>query len=372
MTTIAVLSHEKLYFDELITKFNRLPVHFHWFETVEQFFDYKNLGQWQIVWVLGKSMEWVEETLVVFNEKQIEIPLICTTPIPKQDERQLLWQLNVKEIIPWPVHRVEMEYIIKSYNEMFAGKEEQEKYGFQGSLEIINGVDLLNIFTKATSTGALYFNWGERQGRIEFKNGQIINAVYRKMDPLSAVLILAWWKHGFVFFKDEALITKRTIMLTNEQILAECTDYQNEYEKLLAGFYEPNEPYFPHPRLNYEEFGPNERKILREMRKGKSIRALSEEYEGDVNFILKKLKNWADQQFIVPENVYRQLKLHIEEEESTSAIKRMMQKLFGKKSSELPETVPQKTQREAKPLWEHRFVNKEILADLKNRLEDLA
>ncbi len=372
MMNMAILTDKKAYFDALVTKLNGMPVHFHWFERVNQFLSYKNFDAWQIVWIVGKSMDWVEETLVILNEKQITIPLVCTTPFLKQDQRQLLWQLNVKEIIPWPVHRVEMEHIIRSYKKFMNDSQEEEQYVFNTSLEIINGVDLLRLFTKATCTGVLYFHWAERKGRIEFKKGQIVNAQYRQMDPLSAVLILTWWKHGLAFFKDDQFVSKRSIMLTNEQILTECAEYQKEYEKLLAEFKAVNDPYYPHPQLNYEDFGPNERKILREMRKGKSIRTIAEAYEGDVNFILKKLKNWADQQFIVPEKAYRQIKLRIEEEESSSAIKRMMQKLFGKKSTELPEVAPQETQRETKPLWEHRFVKKEVLTEFKNRLEDMS
>ncbi len=375
MITVAVLAKEKAHFDLLITQYNRLPVHFRWFESGEQFLEHKNFDEWQVVWVIGKSFKWVEETLALLNERQIEIPIICSTPEPKQDQRQLFWQLKVREIIPWPVHRQELEFLIKSYDEIFAPTDEQEKYAFQGSLEFINGVDLLRTFTKATSTGVLYLHWAERKGRIEFKNGQIINAVYRQMDPLTAVLIMASWDHGFAFFKEDLFLSKRSIMLTNDQILAECLDYSKETKNLLSAFKNPDKLYYPHPELNYEEFGPNERKILREMRKGKSITMLMESYEGDLNFILKKLKNWADQQFILPENQYLRIKQQIEEQENASGIKRLMQKLLGKKEIEslVEEPVGEnetKDQTDA-PVLEHKFARKDILQEIQNRLEGM-
>lgn len=373
MITIAVLANEKAHFDLLITQYNRLPIHFHRFQTAEQFLEHKNFDEWQLIWVIGKSFDWAEETLVLLNEQQIKIPLVCSTPEPKQDQRQLFWQLNVREIIPWPVHRQELEYIIKSYDEIFAVTDAQEKYAFQGSLEVINGVDLLCTFTKATDTGILYFHWSERKGRIEFKNGQIINGVYRQMDPLTAVLIMASWEHGFAFFKDDQFVSKRSIMLTNDQIFAECADYQKETQKLLSGFKNHDKIYYPHPELNFEEFGPNERKLLRAMRKGKSIKEMAENYEGDVNFILKKLKNWTEQQFILPEEQHQQIKEQIEEQENASAIKRLMQKLFNKKETESAweELAPEKEEQPRIPALEYRFVKKDVLQEIKNRLEDI-
>ncbi len=373
MITVAVLAKEKAHFDLLITQYNRLPVHFRWFESGEHFLEHKNFDEWQVVWVIGKSFKWVEETLALLNERQIEIPIVCSTPEPKQDQRQLFWQLKVREIIPWPVHRQELEFLIKSYNEIFAPTDEQEKYAFQGSLEFINGVDLLRTFTKATSTGVLYLHWSERKGRIEFKNGQIVNAVYHQMDPLTAVLIMASWEHGFAFFKEDQFVSKRMIMLTNEQIFKECSDYKKETQRLLSTITNPNTLYYPHPELNYEEFGPNERKILREMRKGKSITMLAESYEGDINFILKKLKNWADQQFILPEEQYLQIKEQIEEQENASGIKRLMQKLFGKKEIENISEEPERESEDkvASSVLEYRFARKDILQEIQNRLEDM-
>ncbi len=371
MITIAVLTREKTHFDTLITQYNRLPVHFHWFESADRFLQSQNVDQWQIVWVIGKSMDWVMESLARLNEQNISIPLVCSAPEPKQDQRQLFWQLNVKEIIPWPMHRLEMEYMLKGYNEMLSDNTTREEYVFQGSLEIINGVDLLRAFTKATDTGVLYFHWGERKGRIEFKKGQIVNAIYRQMDPLTAVLILTSWKHGFVFFKDDQYVSKRSIMLTNEQIFTECQDYQNEYHKLLAGFDDLSGRFYPHPELNFEEFGPSERKILRDMRKGKLIPEMVENYEGDVNFILKKLKNWADQQFILPEEQYRQIRQQLEEQENTSAIKRLMQKLFAKKEVGGAPIVQKNKKQNAPQALQYCFSDRLLLEKVKNKLEEL-
>jgi hypothetical protein len=371
MISIAVLAKEKSLFDLIITQYNHLPIHFHWFETVERFLDHQNFDEWQVIWVISKSIDWAQETLAHLNEQKIETPLVCSTTEPKQDQRQLFWQLNVREIIPWPVHRIELEYILKSYNEIFASTDQQEQYAFQGSLEFINGVDLLRTFTKATCTGVLYFHWGERKGRIEFKNGQIVNAVYRQMDPLTAVLIMASWKYGFVFFKDDQFVSKRSIMLTNDQIFAECLDYQKEYQKLIASFRMRKQPYYPHPDLNYEEFGPTERKVLRDMRRGRTIEEIIENYQGDVNFILKKLKNWADQQFIIPQEYYQQIKKQIEEEENASPIKRLMQKLFSKQEAETAQQPETEEHSEPLPALEHRFVQTDVLQEIKNRLEDL-
>ncbi len=372
MITIAILAKKKSLFDLLITNYNRLPIHFYWFEQVEQFIRQKEFEEWKVIWVIDTEMEWVQDALAVINEKEIDIPVVCSTSNPKQDERQLFWQLKVKEIIPWPIHRLELEYILKSYEKLFTSPKEEKEYAFQGALEYINGVELFRAFNKATCSGVLHLHWAERKGRIELKNGQIVHAVYRQMDPLTSVLVMSSWNHGFVFFKPDQFVSKRSIMLSNEQIFEECADYLKERNHLLSSFGNLQTPYYPYPDLNYEEFGPTERQILRQMRKGKTIEEIIDTYEGDVSFLLKKLKTWIAKEYILPETQYQKIKEQIEEEENAPALKRIVKKLFAKKEIE-PMEVVEENKRQA--VWqtalEQHFPHTNVLSEIKKRLEEL-
>ncbi len=372
MIAVAIVAREKSWYDQLITQYNRLPIHLYWFADAQQFVQQKEFETWQIVWVIGKDMPWVQEQLVTLNEAEIQLPLICSTPQPNKEDRQLLWQLRVNELLVWPIHRLELEYILKSYEEILRPEMENEEYVFQGALDYLHGIDLFRVFTKATSSGLLHLQWGERKGHIEFKNGQIVHAQYRQMDPLTSVLIMSSWDGGFAYFKPDAFATRRTIMLSNEQIFEECAEYLHERQELVSAFGDAKTLFYPHPDLNYEDFGPTERQILRAMRKGKSISEFIVTYEGDVNFLLRKMKIWLEKEYILPEPLYAKIKAQIEERENTPAFKRIMQKLFTKKEEDLErhELPSAEAESPSGPMFSHRFQDFEALKTIKARLEE--
>ncbi|NOX89008.1 MAG: DUF4388 domain-containing protein [Calditrichaeota bacterium] len=374
MINVAVVSEEKSFFDLLITHYNRLPLYFHWFKDTDSFTEQLKLEQWHVLLMINRDFDRLHDWLVKLSENKVEIPIVCSTPIPTTDDRQLLWQLGVREIIPWPVHRQELEFILKSFHEFLAPPDEEGEYLFQGSLEFINGIDLLRMFGKKSCDGILHFQWAERKGRVEFKEGQIVHASYRQMDPLTSVLVLSSWNHGFAFFKPDQYVSRRSIMLANEQIFSECREYFKERESLLKLFPSVYTPLYPHPDLNYEDFGHSERQLLHQMRKGKCLEEIKNTYEGDFNFLLKKLTTWFEKHYILPEKQYQSIKAEKEKEDSAPAFRRLVQKIFNRKESSVEETFSSdfepELQAEEESRKEYFFNQKELLEKINRRLEE--
>ncbi|APF20042.1 DUF4388 domain-containing protein [Caldithrix abyssi] len=370
MIHVAVVAREKNWFDQLITRIPRLPISFRWFENTGDFLKRIEFEDWHLIYIVEKDAEILERGLAELTGNGLNVPIICSTGKLDQGQRQLIWQLGVKEIVPWPVTRQELEHILNAYCHFYAPNPENDRCLFRGSLDYIDGVELLRALCKEKNSGILNFNWGERNGRIELNNGQIIHAAYRQLDPLTSILVLTSWRHGEVSFKEETYISKRSIMLSNEQIFNECEQYLEERAQLLRAFPGADVKLFTHPDLNFEDFGPNERAWLYKMYQGKTPGEINDLYEGDFNFLLKKLKLWLEKQYILPESEYHRIKAKRDEEKAASGVKRLIKKLFGadqNKIEEMEEVRPVEIKREALPCYFHDF---KALQTFKSLLEE--
>ncbi|HHE56105.1 MAG TPA: DUF4388 domain-containing protein [Caldithrix abyssi] len=369
MIHVAVIAREKSWFDQIITQIPSLPISFRWFENCSVFFKNQELEDWQLIYLISDRFDLLQEELVQVKEQIPEIPVLCTVPKLRQSQRQLLHQLGAKEVFPWPVTRQEMKYFFKSYPEFFIAKAEEDQYDFIGQLDFVDGVELLRSFCTKENTGILTFNWDERNGRIEIQNGQIVHAAYRQLDPLTSVLVLTSWHHGQVSFKEESFISKRTIMLTNKQIFDECLQYRQEREHLLQAFPPEEVKLFTHPDLNFEDFGPSERSWLYKMYKGRTILELRDLYEGDFNFMLKKLKLWLEKQYIIPEEEYHSIRAKKEAEMSTSGLTRLFRKILKSEQKE-KEKETSKEQPPVQKKLPYLFASFENLQIFKSMVEE--
>ena len=371
MIHVAVVAREKNWFDQIITRIPRLPVSFRWFENIEAFLVNQELEDWQLIYLIADQFALLQEELVLLNEKEVKVPVICTTPKLTLEQKRLLTQLNVKEILRWPVTRQEMEYFFMAFPTFLAAAEQDETYLFVGHLDYLDGVELLRALCKEENSGIVSFNWGERNGRIEIHNGQIIHAAYRQLDPLTSILVLTSWQHGQAAFKAETFLSKRSIMLTNEQIFDECLQYRQERHLLMESFPSKDVKLFTHPDLNFEDFGPSERTWLYKMYKGKTLSEIRDLYEGDFNFLLKKLKLWLEKQYIIPEEEYHLIKAQKEADRAASGFKRLMRKIIksGKAEEEKQKAQPEKTPAQEK--LPYSFTDFETLQAVKSLLEEV-
>ncbi len=372
MIHVAVIAREKNWFDQIITRLSGLPISFKWFDKYSTFANRKDVASWQFIYFIENNFNQLQDGIVQIKEQDLKIPIVCSVPKLSYDQKQLLYQLDVKEIIFWPITRQELEYFFKAWSRFLESyRDKGEDVLFQGSLEFVDGVELLQSLCQKENTGILSFNWGERKGRIELNNGQIVQSAYRQLDPLTSILVLTSWNHGTVSFKEEAFISKRSIMLTNEQIFEECKQYQQERLELLKNFPSPDVPLFTHPDLNFEDFGASERTWLYKMYKGKTLSEINDLYEGDFNFLLKKLNLWLEKQYIVPEETYHLIKAKKEKEMSTSGLKRLMSKIF--KSEEKEQENLEKSNAQQQKLLEkapYLFNDLNLINTFKAWLED--
>ncbi len=370
MIHVAVIASDKNWFDQLITQISRLPISFRWFENFQEFFKRFDFENWQLVYIIEKNTQILEEALEALTAKQLSLPIICSTIRVDSEQRQLMRQLGAKEIVPWPITRQELEFVLNAFCQFYKAENETDEYLFQGSLDYIDGVELLRMLCREENTGILSFVWGERSGRIEINNGQIIHAAYRQLDPLTSILVLTSWEHGQVTFKTESFISKRSIMLSNEQIFDECKQYQNERAALMAAFPAAEVKLFTHPDLNFEEFGATERAWLYKMYKGKTLTEIRDLYEGDFNFLLKKLKLWLEKQYILPEEDYHRIKAQREEERATSGVKRLFKKIFTSNKKEIPKNSEQASPKPSCPKVAYAFNDFNTLKTIKSVLEE--
>ncbi len=368
MIHIAVIAREKAWFDQIITQIPSLPISFRWFENCTAFIKNKELEDWQLIYLISDRFNLAQEELIQLKAKLEEIPVLCTVPKLKQGQRQALHQIGAKEVLPWPVTRQEMKYFFKAFPEFFIAPNEDDQYEFIGQLDFVDGVELLRSICTRENTGILTFNWDERNGRIEIENGQIVHAAYRQLDPLTSILVLTSWQHGQVSFKEESFISKPSIMLNNVQIFDECQHYRQEREEMLQVFPPKEVKLFTHPDLNFEDFGASERAWLYKMYKGKTIPELRDLYEGDFNFLLKKLKLWLEKKYIIPEDEYHMVKAKKEAELASSGLTRLFRKILKSTKKEKKE-ISGEEKMPLKRKLPHLFSGFENLQNFKSMLE---
>ena len=334
MNTVIIVSENQTDFTLFSSNFAHLPVHFSWTQSIDQAIEKIAFEQPFILFMVSKKIEQLLEWLTTYDNSIYQIPLVSFSGNLDWADREMLWKNGVSDIVELPRSRKELEYIIRAFLVQAKGKGIDRENQLQGRLQDLGLVDLIRSFINGEKNGILNLDHGGISGHLEFNNGKLVHAALGECDPLEAVMVMSLWNDGVFYGSYSDSEYKETIHLNNEQIIEEASNYQKAYQDILKKLPNWDVYLYTDPNLEYQEFGPKDRKILQLFRNGQSLEKFMPTYSGSWNFILKKFILWLDRKWILKEDAYRLLQAQIRADERKSAFRKALDKMFSKDQKE--------------------------------------
>jgi len=339
MNTVFVVSEKQEHFNLLSTNYGHMPVHFTWARNIEETVKYAELENPSYLFFISNKLETLVSWLSGYRQAGLQAPFVCFTGDLDYTDRSMLWQSGAIDIIKLPIHRKEMEYILRSFLMPALESEKKSSNQLEGRLEDFSLVDLIQTFENAGKSGILFLESGAQKGEIEFTKGKVVNGILEGCDPLEAVTVMSVWKHGKFFGRFDKEKRKERIALENAQILLECEHFLAERKRLLKSLPDPDQKVFTDPDLEFEEFGPNDRQLLLKFNKGLRLNDVLQESVGNHNLLLKKINFWIERRWLLPEEEYQRRRAELQAQQRHSAFKRFVNKIFSR-SEKTPVPVP--------------------------------
>lgn len=330
MNTVFIVSEKQEHFNLLSTNYGHMPVHFTWARTMEETIKYAELENPAYLFFISNKLEQLVSWLSGYRKAQLKAPFVCFTGELDYTDRSMLWQSGAIDIIKLPIHRKEMEYILRSYLMPVLEEGKKSSNQLEGRLEDFSLMDLIQTFENTGKSGKLFLESGAQKGEIEFNKGKVVNGVLENCDPLEAITVMSLWKKGRFYGRFDQEKRKERIALENAQILLECENFAAERKRLLKSLPDLEQKIYSDPDLEYEEFGPNDRQLLFKFVKGVMISDLLAENSGNLNPLLKKINFWLERRWLLTEEEYQRKKAEQQAQQRHSAFKRFVTKIFSK------------------------------------------
>lgn len=334
MNTIVVVSEHQDYFTLFTANFAHLPVHFSWSRSMQDAMEEFPFEQPFILFAVSQNLEQLQNWVQAYDASVYQKPLVVFTGALDWTEREMLWKSGVSDIVELPRSKKELEFILRAFmiGTTPGTKNENE---MQGRLQDLSVTDLIESFSGSKRSGTVLVENDLQKGQLEFYKGKLVNASLPQCDPLESVCVMSTWEEGVFFSRFDKEKHKERILLDNEQVLLECTNYRKSLKHFQKQLPDRTVLLYTDPDLAYEEFGPKDREILQQFRDGLSLEAFLRGYSGSVNFILKKIVLWINQKWLLTEDDYGLLQARIQAEARRSAIGKLFGKLFsGKQEKE--------------------------------------
>ncbi len=335
MNTVFVVSEKQEHFNLLSTNYGHMPVHFTWARNMEETIKYAELENPAYLFFISNKLEELAGWLSGYRQAGLQAPFVCFTGDLDYTDRSMLWQSGAIDLIKLPVHRKEMEYILRSFLMPALKDDKKSANQLEGRLEDFSLLDLIQTFENTGKSGILFLESGAQKGEIEFARGKVVNGALGNCDPLEAVTIMSVWKQGKFYGRFDQEKHKERIALDNAQILLECEHFAAERKRLLKSLPDPDQKIFTEPDLEFEEFGPKDRQLLLKFNKGLRLNDLLEESSGNLNLLLKKINFWIERRWLLTEEDYQRRKAEQQAQQRHSAFKRFVNKIFSRSEKEI-------------------------------------
>jgi len=136
----------------------------------------------------GKAMALLKE---LNEEEGVEkIPVLCMLPASQWKNRNMLWEMGVKDVIPLPILKEEMKFQLERFLHTIEDISiDYKEAGMHGKLEDYSLLDLIQILASNKKTGILNLYRSREEGKIVIQDGNIQNATYRSFEPLQAAAL---------------------------------------------------------------------------------------------------------------------------------------------------------------------------------------
>jgi hypothetical protein len=330
MQDVFIVCTEEEQFNLFYGNFRHLPIHFSWAQNLDSAFEYFELEHPGFVFLISNDIEQLQEWVERYNNKKINIPFLCFIAYSFKEKSKQLWDAGAIDIIFLPMNIKELEYILNTLVILGQKNKSPDMDLVEGRLEDFNLVHLIQTFEDGKKSGILILEDGIKKGEVEFRDGNLVNAVYSNRDPLEAVTIMSAWNKGQFRAKQGKSTRRKRIALANQQIIMECLNYISLQEKLLKNMPKKNKKLYPSPEINFEELSPRDRNQLLAFKDGNTLEGIMDMFTGNLNQLFRKMEKWIDKKWLVEKSEYDNILKKINDEENKSSFSRMIEKMFEK------------------------------------------
>ena len=339
-----IISREKTLFDEININFSTDLSYFEYTNSLDNANSLIGLEVFDYLFIVERDQDQLTELLK--GTKKIDefksIPVICFTGERRPEERKMLWELEVTDIIELPVAKDEMCLRLERFFQDIAEHDTDEQtFGMQGKLEDYNLLDIVQTLEQNKKTGILTLYHGRDEGKIWFQDGKICDAEYRKFENLDAIFKLVTWMQGdfTITFADEEYEPK--ILTDNKQILLDAIQYIDNRNKILEDLPDLHETLLISPETDLQLIDEADLTYLKFYQGGQTIAAYLFAFDEDELKLLQKMKEFMGGQLLM---TCEQFDTHMTEQEKEigeAGIKKVFKNFFkGKPSSKVTNILP--------------------------------
>ncbi|MCB9058232.1 MAG: DUF4388 domain-containing protein [Calditrichae bacterium] len=337
MKEVFIVSENEEIFSMFTAHLSYLPVHFSWVGNMDSAEKLFRSEKPDFVFFAVKKLTLLNNWLARYKSYKLKIPYLCFVSNVGWEKRELLWMAGAAEVIELPKLKKEFVQIVESV--LVPKNSEVEPDFLSGNLNIFNIIDLIKTFEESDRNGVVELKSRNRVGQLQFNKGKLVHAIYDSRDPLEAVLSMSIWNEGIFSVKPDSVRHSQLIKLDNQQIIKECQDFIVEREKILSSLPDNDVVYYSAPMLNYEELGAQIRQNLLFFKNGRTLKDFLEQDEDGSVRMLRELKSWIDKNWLLNRPAFKEQQLLMKEKENSSAVKKMLSKVFSRKENENKNTV---------------------------------
>ena len=339
-----IISREKTLFDEININFSTDLSYFEYTDSLENANSLIGLEVFDYLFIIEHDQDQLTELLK--GTKKIDefksIPVICFTGERRPEERKMLWELEVTDIIELPVAKDEMCLRLERFFQDIAEHDTDEQtFGMQGKLEDYNLLDIVQTLEQNKKTGILTLYHGRDEGKIWFQDGKICDAEYRKFENLDAIFKLVTWMQGdfTITFADEEYEPK--ILTDNKQILLDAIQYIDNRNKILEDLPDLHETLLISPDTDLQLLDEADLTYLKFYQGGQTIAAYLFAFDEDELKLLQKMKEFMGGHLLMTREQFDTHMTEQEKEIGEAGIKKVFKIFFkGKPSSKVTNISP--------------------------------
>jgi hypothetical protein len=342
MKDIFVLADKKEYYTQFYSYLSSQPFHFSWASRVDETIKLLSIEKPAYIFLVTQNMEMMTDWITILKNGNYKVPFICFTSRILPEERKMLWEQNALSVIQLPIHKAELQKILKF---LLLNDEHKESNGsageLEGRLEEINLIDLIQIMQDEKRTCKVFLEKNAFKGEVEFNKGKVVNARYNGENPILAIKIMSHWMKGRFYIQPSKRSFSKRVKLSNQQLILECLDHINKQNELMNSIKLREELLFAKPDLSFEDIAPFERNNLLKFKNGYTIKELVDSYGGDGIVLLQHVTRWLRSKSLLTNVEYEKRLKEVQDIEGMSGFKKMMNKIMGTPDDELVEAVVQ-------------------------------
>ena len=356
-----VITKEKSLFEEFNINFSSERNNFEYADSVDSAREIIGLEIPDFLVIIEKSAKKTHDLLTdLFENIEInKIPVLCYISSNEWSQRDILWKIDVNDIIQLPISKEELHFQLERFiSDVSEITFDQTEAGMHGKLEDYNLLDLIQTLEANKKTGILVLYRYRDEGKIWFHKGNIHDAKYKTFKPLIAILKLVSWMDGdfsITFVDDEY---GKIIEEDNKQILLDAIQYIDQRHKILDSLPDRNETLLISPEADMDRMDDKAFTYLRFFHGGNTISAYLESFDQDDLTLLGEIRKFVDEKLLM---THLEFDSHITEQElqaEGAGIKKAFKRFFTRKDDVDGVTVKKKSAQETNDQDEDEIITK--------------